>query len=205
MPIFTAPDAIPSPSIDDPFQWAPQLEALAEGTQVALNKRGNAYKGTVAQRNAFTNAPEGTLWSDTNSNRQVWRRINGSWEQFIDDTGWVNIPLAEGFAVYENKTPQARIRDEVLYLRGCIRASSGNMPVSGQVDVTGPIQMIADRAPHPNSAWDVAPCFGPTGGTLFRLYITADHTLRYGGSDKYGNGTASYMSLSGASGCWTFG
>lgn len=200
----TTPDGLTTPGDDDVFNWVPQMATLAEDVQNALNRRGNALKGTVAERNAYPGPQEGMIWVDTNSERRVWRYSNGQWVHFTQDTGWVNIPIASGFQAYQGRTPQARIRDEVLYLRGCISPVSGNMPTTGQVDITGSIQMIEDRKPHPNTAWDVVPCLGPTGGTIMRLYISDASTLRYGASNQYGNGNASYISLSGASGCWTF-
>lgn len=80
----TSPDNIPSPDLGDQYALTQDLANIADATQNALIKRANAYTGTTAQRTAFTStAPVGTVWSDTNGNRDVWKKGSSSWEPIV--------------------------------------------------------------------------------------------------------------------------
>lgn len=75
----TSPDNLKTPDAGDQYALVQDLGALADTTQAALVKRANSYVGTSAQRTAFTTAPEGTSWQDTNGNRNVYVRQSGDW------------------------------------------------------------------------------------------------------------------------------
>lgn len=76
----TSPDNLYSPDSSDPYALTQDLGAMQDSVQSALVRRANAYVGTSAQRNAFTSAPVGTIWSDTNGSRLVYKRGASSWE-----------------------------------------------------------------------------------------------------------------------------
>lgn len=76
----TSPDNLYSPDSSDPYALTQDLGAMQDSVQTALVRRANAYVGTSAQRNAFTTAPVGTIWSDTNGSRLVYKRGASSWE-----------------------------------------------------------------------------------------------------------------------------
>lgn len=75
----TTPDNIRTPNPTDPYNLVADLAILASDVQTALNRRANLYFGTAAQRAAFTTAPNGTHWQDTNGSMYEWVRIAGVW------------------------------------------------------------------------------------------------------------------------------
>lgn len=79
MATTTSPDNIPAPSLTDPYALTQDMLALADGVQSALNRRANAYKGTISQRTAFTTAQLGTLWQDTDGIKMLWRKDGAAW------------------------------------------------------------------------------------------------------------------------------
>src|SRR5690625_2357189 len=97
----TSPDNIRTPDSGDSYALVQDMGILADTVQNALIKRANAYVGTVAQRNACTSqAPVGTIWSDTDGERLVWKK---------GATGWVLIvpepePRPKAIAGYTTAT-----------------------------------------------------------------------------------------------------
>lgn len=91
----TSPDNIYSPDSGNQYALVQDLGAMADSVQSALATRGNSYRGTSAQRTAFTSqAPQGTLWSDTNGSQLVYVRKGTGWEevnQDPEDSGWQNL------------------------------------------------------------------------------------------------------------------
>lgn len=75
----TTPDNIPSPDLTDQYALTQDMAALADGTQLALNRRANMYIGTANQRAAFTSAPEGTHWQDTDGTKLEYVRRSNQW------------------------------------------------------------------------------------------------------------------------------
>lgn len=75
----TTPDNLFSPEDSTGYALVQHLGLMQDTVQSALNKRANSYMGTAAQRNAFTTAPEGTQWVDTDGSRKIYIRENGSW------------------------------------------------------------------------------------------------------------------------------
>lgn len=75
----TTPDEIFYPDGNQPFTPVQSMGAMAASVQMALNRRGNLYVGTAAQRAAFTTAPEGVHWQDTDGAKSVYVRQGTSW------------------------------------------------------------------------------------------------------------------------------
>ena len=75
----TTPDSIRTPNPTDPYNLVADLAILASDVQSALNRRANTYVGTPAQRAAFTSAPTGTHWQDTQSPYHEWTRVGSAW------------------------------------------------------------------------------------------------------------------------------
>lgn len=72
---ITSPDNLRTPDPGDPYNLVADLATLAGDVQNALDDRGNAFKGTVSERNAFeSSAPEGSLWVDTDGINMIWRK-----------------------------------------------------------------------------------------------------------------------------------
>lgn len=90
----TSPDGIRSPNPGDPYNLVADWAITAADVQATFNKRGNMYLGTSAQRTAFTTAPEGTHWQDTNGTKGEYVRKSGVWTG--GDTGWLSLPLSLG-------------------------------------------------------------------------------------------------------------
>lgn len=75
----TSPDSIQTPDPSSPYNLVSDLATMANSVQTALNRRANFYVGTSAQRIAFTDAPEGVHWQDTNGDKWEWVRKSGAW------------------------------------------------------------------------------------------------------------------------------
>lgn len=82
----TTPDSIRTPNPSDPYNLISDLGIMANDTQAALVKRANLYVGTSTQRTAFTTAPEGVHWQDTNGSKQIWARRAGAWVDISPST-----------------------------------------------------------------------------------------------------------------------
>jgi len=196
-----------TPGPEEGFDFTTDLGVMAESIDLAIGEveaGANFYRGTVSERNAFlSQAQEGDAWMDTNGDRFLWVKRGTVWvrERLTDDTGWKTIPLLPSYVAHQG-TPMYRILNDVLYLKGTLRRTSGNMPNSGQTTISHPIPDLTARG-FSGDSYDPALCVGPTGGTLLRVYLSEDNELRYGGSAGYGTGVASYVSLAGASGVWT--
>lgn len=73
-------DGITYPTLDDEYALIPDLAAMAESIQLALEKRANARKGTQTERVAATNdSPEGTLWKETTGTGGLYVREGTGW------------------------------------------------------------------------------------------------------------------------------
>lgn len=78
---LTSPDNIWTPDGSDNYSLVTDLAATASSVQNALTRRANSYTGTTTERTAFTaDAPEGTLWSDTNGEKILWIKQGASWQ-----------------------------------------------------------------------------------------------------------------------------
>ena len=75
----TSPDNLFSPNPSDNYNLIADWATSMRSVQTALAKRGNLYIGTAAQRTAFSTAPEGTHWQDTDGPKYEWVRQAGSW------------------------------------------------------------------------------------------------------------------------------
>lgn len=82
----TSPDSLRTPNNTDAYNLVADLATLASDTQAALVARANSYKGTGTQRAAFTTAPNGTLWQDTDGNKGLYRK---------DTSGWFTVAIEE--------------------------------------------------------------------------------------------------------------
>ena len=76
----TTPDNIKTPGAGDQYALVQDLGALADTVQNALVKRANSYTGTGAARGAWTTAPAGTKWQDTDGFKRSYTRIAGAWK-----------------------------------------------------------------------------------------------------------------------------
>lgn len=87
----TSPDNIPSPDLSDQYAVTQDFANLADGVQLALERRANLYKGTSTQRTAFTSAPEGVHWQDTNGAKAEYVRQSGQWVSLLSESGLVDL------------------------------------------------------------------------------------------------------------------
>src|SRR5690625_3467399 len=78
----TTEDGIWTPDQIDDYNLVADLATMSSTVQDALERRANAYRGTSTQRNNFTSsAPEGTIWVDTNGDKEVWVKQGNTWQQ----------------------------------------------------------------------------------------------------------------------------
>lgn len=160
----TSPDNLRTPNSSDPYNLVPDLQVLANDVQSALVDRANSYRGTSAQRTAFSSAPTGTIWSDTNGSQLVYVKRGSNWIPVTpEDTGWVAQTVASGFT----GTIRARKVLGLVFVSGVINGNldagnrlignissqfwpspnaasvagygSGNYPASGSVNTGGSI------------------------------------------------------------------
>lgn len=91
----TSPDNIRYPNPSDPYNLVADWGVSMTDVQTALNRRANSYTGTAAQRTAFTTAPEGVHWQDTDGSKGYWARRAGAWVQ-------VDKPLPASLRFFNN-------------------------------------------------------------------------------------------------------
>lgn len=60
------------------------LTTLQSGVSSSVGAGANSYKGTAAQRAAFTTATNGQLWQDTDGSMGLYRRQGGAWVRLVD-------------------------------------------------------------------------------------------------------------------------
>lgn len=123
----TSPDNLRTPNPTDPYNLVADLAILASDTQAALVKRGNLYIGTSAQRIAFTSAPDGTHWQDTNGDMREYVRRGGSWA--------VSNPRAGGTVTGVSVTPGVNSTYTVSFPAGVFSTApsvmlTGNSPAT---------------------------------------------------------------------------
>lgn len=116
----TSPDNIRTPDPSDPYNLVADMATLAGDVQGALVKRGNMYVGTSAQRTAFTTAPEGVHWQDTNSDKVEWVRRGGSW---APATGVTSATLSISGAT-ANYSPTVYRQGDFVWLDGAVSSLS---------------------------------------------------------------------------------
>ena len=115
----TTGNGVWTPDASSNYNLVTDLAAMAASIDTALVKSANAYKGTAAQREAFTAAPDGTLWSDTNGTRRLWMRQAGAWvvANSPTDTGWVPITLNAPYTQQGQLPMSVRRIGDVVYPR----------------------------------------------------------------------------------------
>lgn len=126
----TIPNAIPMPDLSGQYAFVQDINAMGDRIQEVFELRGNAYKGTMADRIATPpeDLSEGTLWTDTDGERLLWQWSNDEWTapKTMRDTGWLPVTgLAPG---YTNNGARVRVVDGVLYGIGNIAINTGSIP-----------------------------------------------------------------------------
>jgi|SRR5690625_762784 len=80
----TTEDGIWTPDQIDDYNLVADLATMSSTVQDALERRANAYRGTSTQRNNFTSsAPEGSIWVDTNGDKEVWVKQGNAWVSIL--------------------------------------------------------------------------------------------------------------------------
>lgn len=127
----TSPDNIWTPNSDDQYALVQDLAANATSVQAAFDRRANAYKGTTAQRQAFTTAPTGVLWQDTNGSQLLYVRKNNAWETVVPSVAQATYTFASPFSAYggsytDYNRPRATRSGDWVEVRGVAGISSSN-------------------------------------------------------------------------------
>ena len=92
----TTPDNLFSPNPSDNYNLIADWATSMQSVQAALAKRGNLYIGTSAQRVAFTTAPDGVHWQDTDGAKLEYIRTSGAWRGAEPLTGTVTAEFPSG-------------------------------------------------------------------------------------------------------------
>lgn len=164
----TSPDNLYSPDAGNQYALVQDLGAGQSSVQSALIRRANSYVGTTLERTAFTTAPEGVQWTDTDGTKSTWTRRSGAWAG--GDTGWVNISTSL-LAAFRDQLWARRIGNQVE-LR-LFASQSANVPLGNTT--------IASTLPAPfipNSSLPTSrgtAYFG--GGWAGMIYLIAPSTL----------------------------
>lgn len=185
----TSPDGIRTPDNGSPYNVVTDLQTMANDVQSALVSRANSYRGTSAQRAAFTTAPTGTIWSDTNGDQHVYVRRGTSWVSVTpEDTGWVTVGTPAAGFVFE--TNLARVVGDTLTWNFSIARTGGvafSTGYSGNI-LTG---ITAPFMPRNLSGrfWmrgiggtaENSPVLGIMGGTTLTVFTTSPGVTRIEG------------------------
>lgn len=135
----TSPDNLRTPNPTDPYNLVADLAILASDTQDAISRRGNAYRGTTAERTAFTTAEEGTLWVDTNGTKKVYQRQGTAWVVINPDPTSTSVDLSSSISTsYRNLCRGQRYGNVVVISFYSSSSQSGSFPNGGQVVGTLP-------------------------------------------------------------------
>lgn len=146
----TSPDNLKSPDAGDQYALVQDLGVLASTTQTALNRRANFYTGTAAARQAWTTAPVGVHWQDTNSSQWEWVRKSTGWVVVNPSVGGTvtnvvitpstitTFPVTFPSGLFTSppsvmltgNSPASRLRDAVIYASG-VSASGFSLNVYG--------------------------------------------------------------------------
>ena len=129
----TSPDNVRSPNPTDPYNLVADLAILASDVQTALTRRANMYVGTSTQRTAFTTAPEGVHWQDTNGTRLEYVRQSGAWVNAVPQSN-VLWSSATGFVMNESQTitfsePVANQRTGLIFVWAARDSDAENQSV----------------------------------------------------------------------------
>lgn len=129
----TTEDGIWTPDQIDDYNLVADLATMSSTVQDALEKRANAFKGTSAQRVAFSSAEEGVIWVDTNGSKKVWVRQGNTWKEIypnrddlvptsgaVYDTGWTNFSATVG--TVEN--PKVRRVGKQVFFTGILETGN---------------------------------------------------------------------------------
>lgn len=124
----TSPDSLRSPNPTDPYNLVSDLAIMNTDVQAALVRRANSYIGTSAQRAAFTTAPEGTHWQDTNSTRALYVRQSSAWVEIWSPApaSWVSLTPVSPWVADATYPPAYKIQNGIVYFRGRVSGSIAN-------------------------------------------------------------------------------
>lgn len=75
----TTPDNLFNPNPSDNYNLLADWATSMQSVQTALTRRANMYVGTSTKRTAFTTAPEGVHWQDTDGVKREYVRKSGVW------------------------------------------------------------------------------------------------------------------------------
>lgn len=183
----TTKDGIWSPNVDDNFRPSSDLATMASTVQSALEKRANSYTGTTSQRTAFTtDAPEGTLWSDTNGEKILWIKQGTGWQRIwpIPDTGWVDLP-ASVLASGVTGSVQVRVVGGMAMFRGLLTATfvgNTNLPVINMPEPYRPLNSNESIRPVISNVAEVGRIQGfSSGNTQVRFPTPGSKTFSVSG------------------------
>lgn len=101
----TSPDNLWSPDPTGNYNLVADLATMQTSAQTALVKRANMYVGTSTQRTAFTTAPEGVHWQDTNGSKLEYVRKSGAWVEAVPK----QLIAVGGISVAQNTTGRTAI------------------------------------------------------------------------------------------------
>lgn len=188
-------DGIVSPDDTDKYKLVPQLAALAETTQLALNKRANYYTGTTAQRTAFTSAAgEGVAWKDTNGTKSLYVKEGTAWSLVWPvpryDSGTVDSFLSSstGWSVAGSGTSWIRRVNNWIVGRVEFNRTGAAISVNARGDITNSIFCTLQTPWRPDS---VHPLTAAESGRSWTGHINSAGAMSIaavGGTENISNG-----------------
>lgn len=138
---YVTSDGIASPDYNSPGDIVPGLATMADSIQSALEKRGNSYRGTIAQREAFrVEAPEGSLWADTNGPKVLWQKRGSNWVRIHPewDSGWITdfVRAQAGWKTNTTASSRARRIGDWVNINWTFTRTGGAISVPASGDIT---------------------------------------------------------------------
>lgn len=129
----TTPDNILTPDAGDQYALVQDLGLMADSVQDALTRRGNALKGTAAQRvSALASTTAGVLWQDTDGIGMIWKRGTSAWVpavwRWAGTTAQMNAftQAPNGFEWFDTSNNRSYTRESGVWTG----YSSGTLPVT---------------------------------------------------------------------------
>lgn len=171
---FIVDSAATAQTVDDALT---QVETDLAAT---LGAGANLYVGTAAERAAFTPAPEGALWQDTDSTTRLWQGVGGAWA--------VRNPHATVIGTSTQAIPNPAGAE--------ISWASAESDTGGMFNVSNPTRLTAPVAGRYRFTASVSVVGGGIGG---KLVLKANGTLveRVGAIAGPPSGWAMQLNVSG--------
>lgn len=182
----TSPDNLFSPNPSDNYNLIADWATSMQSVQAALVKRGNMYVGTSTQRTAFTTAPEGVHWQDTNGSKKEYVRQANAWVEWVSPPSDGLVQLYSSTGVWLNGTQSATLSAPISSQKTGIVLSWSGYSSGTAVDSNWNHVFIPKSALSlPGAGNNMLLAYGQSsGGVIGRKYVYVNDTSIAGHADN---------------------